>query len=522
MIINKSFQNFTLLLIFQMGTAFFSIATAQTVTTNQILMQPAHLKTEVNPDTRLILTFPDSFHLHNEGQVRIYDATTDALVDVLDMSIPPGPKNTRTLSPYDTMVFKGVPDKMYSVKEPDTNRLHIYQKNYIGGTRETDAFHFYPIIVRENTAIICLHNNKLDYNKTYYVQVDSNVFSLTNGYFKGIKKKDEWVFHTKKDAPSLETSSYIVSADGTGDFNTVQGAIDFIPDENPQRKTIYIKNGVYGEIVYFRNKENITIEGEDREQVIINYANNGVFNTRLMSPDPALSGGSHSLRAVFAADHSDNIHIANLTLRSLGEKPAQAEALLIIGDKNIVSHVNIEGSGDALQATGRIYVTDSKIQGFGDNVLGYGAVFFNRCDFVSTYGPHLWVRNTQANHGNVLLNCQLRTIGDIETTIARAPDSNGKTYPFVEAVLIDCKLDGITAAGWGKVADVTEHIRYWEYNSSTFDGKPVDISKRHPASRQLDSEKDAALIANYRRPEFILEGWSPKLETMYFQAPNAR
>src|SRR5690606_15076612 len=97
MIINRSFQNFTLLLIFQMGTAFFSIATAQTVTTNQILMQPAHLKTEVNPDTRLILTFPDSFQLHNEGQVRIYDATTDALVDVLDMSIPPGPKNTRTL-----------------------------------------------------------------------------------------------------------------------------------------------------------------------------------------------------------------------------------------------------------------------------------------------------------------------------------------------------------------------------------------------------------------------------------------
>lgn len=155
---------------------------------------------------------------------------------------------------------------------------------------------------------------------------------------------------------------------------------------------------------------------------------------------------------------------------------------------------------------------DSKIQGFGDNVLGYGAVFFDSCDFVSTYGPHLWVRNTKANHGNVLLNCTLRTIGDVETTIARAPNSNGYSYPFVEAVLIDCKLEGITPAGWGKVVDNTKDIRYWEYNSTTLDGKQVDISRRHPASRQLDLEKDAELIKNYRNPAYILNGWMPVLE----------
>src|SRR5690606_19799877 len=133
---------------------------------------------------------------------------------------------------------------------------------------------------------------------------------------------------------------------------------------------------MYEEIVYFRNKKNVTFLGEDREQVIIAYANNGVFNTRIMSPDPALAQGSHNIRAVFAVDKSKGIHIVNLTLRSIGEKPAQAEALLILGDEHIVDNVNIEGSGDALQATGNIYVRNTKIQGFGDNVLGYGAVFF--------------------------------------------------------------------------------------------------------------------------------------------------
>ena len=38
----------------------------------------------------------------------------------------------------------------------------------------------------------------------------------------------------------------------------------------------------------------------------------------------------------------------------------QAEGLLISGSKNIVSHVNIKGSGDALNLRGSVYLTDSR------------------------------------------------------------------------------------------------------------------------------------------------------------------
>ena len=123
---------------------------------------------------------------------------------------------------------------------------------------------------------------------------------------------------------------------------------------------------------------------------------------------------------------------------------------------------------------------------------------------------HLWVRNTKANHGNVLLNCTLRTIGDVETTIARAPNSNGKTYPYVEAVLINCKLEGIRPEGWGKTADTTDDIRYWEFNSTNLvDNKPADIRQRSAVSKQLTLEKDAALINNYKDPAYVLGGWIP-------------
>lgn len=509
----------SLFLLVLLGTLTIN-AQSYSDTLNLVSKFPADMAKEVNPDIHLRLTFPDKPILNNSGQIRIYDAFNDELVDILDLSIPPGPKNTRTPSPYDSLTYPSIPNKLYTVYEPDTSSIHVYQKNYIGGSTEADAYHFYPVLIHENTATICLHNNRLNYNKTYYIQIDPGVISSSKGSFQGITGKTGWTFSTKKNPPLADSKWLVVSADGKGDFNTVQGAVDFIPENNQERKTIFIKNGTYEEIIYFRNKENISFLGEDREKVVVCYANNGVFNNRPLSPDPALAMRYHNLRAVFAVNNSNGIYIVNLTLRSLGEKPAQAEALLLKGKEIIVSHVNIEGSGDALQATGTIYLTDSKIQGFGDNVLGYGAVFFNNCDFVSTYGPHLWVRNTLANHGNVLLHCTLRTIGDVETTIARAPNSRGKTYPYVEAVLINCKLDGIRPEGWGKVADVTDQIRYWEFNSTKIsDGKPVDVSQRHPVSRQLSMEKDAEVINNYKNPTYVFEGWTPAMAPLILSQP---
>jgi len=476
-------------------------------------MFPENGAASVNPDTYLKLTFAGTPTLLNTGTVRICNASTDQLVDELDLSIPPGPKNTRTPAPYDSFVYAGMPDSLYMVNSPDKDTTHLYQLNQIGGPGRHDAYHFYPVLLDGNAARIYPHHHRLEYGETYYVLIEKGMFILPDGEDFAITDKKQWTFTVKSDAPAAEAPRLIVSADGTGDFTTVQGAIDFIPRGKPAPVTIYIKNGIYEEIVNCVNRHQLKIIGESRENVIIRYPNNGVFNTKIVSPDPLQNKGYHNMRAVMAVYDSSEMTVADLTLHCMGEAPAQAEALLIKGDKMIVDNVSMEGSGDALQANGRIYVHNSKIQGFGDNVLGYGAVFFQDCDFVSTYGPHLWVRNTDKNHGNVLVNCTLRTIGDVETHIARAPDNHGIKYPYCEAVLIDCKLDGIRPEGWGRVTDNPEHVRYWEYNSTDLHtGQPVDVSRRHPASRQLTMENDAELINSYRNPAYVLQGWSPSLE----------
>ena len=209
----------------------------------------------------------------------------------------------------------------------------------------------------------------------------------------------------------------------------------------------------------------------------------------------------------------------NLTVKTTAY--GQAEGLLLNGEEIIVSHVTIIGSGDALQSNGSAYFTDSRIVGDGDTILGRGPAFFNSCELIS-YGPYMWIRNTSANHGNVFVNCKFQTRGNRNTIIARAPTNGGKNYPYSEAVLIDCTLSGIDPAGWGKIGGDTSNIRYWEYNSTNIsDGTPVDVSRRHPASRQLTKETDAAIIADYKNPAYVFGGWAPKMAPLILSQPES-
>lgn len=73
------------------------------------------------------------------------------------------------------------------------------------------------------------------------------------------------------------------------------------------------------------------------------YANNEVFN-----PHPSnistneWPGTFPSRRAAFMGDNSTSIHLVNLTIKTTAR--GQAEGLLLMGDRNILSHVTVAGS----------------------------------------------------------------------------------------------------------------------------------------------------------------------------------
>lgn len=478
---------------------------------------PQHNAGNVNPDTHLVLAFSSKPQLGKSGKIRVYDATTHRLVDSLDLSIPAGPttrdtaRTTPTPKPYEYVQghFTNANTKPGTPSGMALPNFGPYQLTIIGGF--TDGFHFNPVIIHDNTATIYLHNNLLTYGKTYQVSIDPQVFSGTPE-FKGISAS-AWKFSTKKAAPKAGQALLVVSTDGSGDFNTVQGAIDFVPENNQKPVTIFIKNGTYEEIVYFRKKANITFIGQDREKTIITYNNYEAFNAHPKNLGTnEVPGTFPSRRGTFMGDNCDNISIANLSI--INPSNQQAEGLLLTGEHNMLYHINIRGGGDALQVNGSVYMKESRLDGLGDAILGRGAAFFDGCDFYSR-AAFMWIRNTAANHGNVFINSKFHGTGPTPTEIAREPSNGGKTYPYSESVLINCSLEGISAAGWGKIDGDATNIHYWEYNSRNIsDDKPADVSKRHPLSHQLVAGKDDKLIADYSKPSFVLGGWMPPVNEL--------
>ena len=474
----------------------------------------------VNPDTHLVLTFASQPAIGKSGLIRVYDAAGHTLVDTLDLSIPAGPDPARRVTPAATIPLDPAIPTSPTTTTPAVRTtpadLDHYQLTTIGGLPD---FHFYPVIVHGNLATIYLHNNVLLYHHRYIVRIDPGVLTTAEGGFAGFTTDRAWTFSTKAAPPPANARRVVVAADGSGDFNTVEGAVDWAPDHPAQRVTIFIKNGSYEEIVFFRHKANLTFRGEDRDKVQVGYGNNSAFNPPMPGP---------SRRCAFSAYDSTGIELINFSLTN--SYFGQAEGLLLSGSQNIVSHMNIKGSGDALNLRGSVYLVDSTIVGDGDTILGVGPAFFRHCE-IKSVGPFMWIRNTDANHGNVFVNCTFIarerpaqsqgtattpqgnvSASTLTAVFARLPNNHGLNYPFAEAVLINCRLKNIPPIGWGPIDDDTSHLHLWEFNSTYFDGHPIDTTQRHPVSKQLTMPQDAQTIASYSDPSFVLGGWTPIVE----------
>ncbi len=474
------------------------------------LLFPANGAANINPDTHLVLTFASPPQIGTSGLIRIYDAADNALVDTLDLGIAPSPRpNGRA----------GGSTEAERVALGAASKMSDYQVNTIGGM----DFHFFPIIVRDNIATIYPHNNKLKYGRTYIVKMDASVLTTADRGFDGFDGR-EWTFKTKAAPPPANARRITVAADGSGDFNTVQGAIDFAPKAPAQRLTIFVRNGRYEELVYLADKSNITIRGEDRDKVQVGYPNNSAFNP---------PRGGPSRRPAFSIQNGADIQIRNFTINNyfIG----QAEALLVRGERTIVDHMTLNGSGDALTTYGTLYMADSKLVGDGDTILGYAALYCLRCE-IQSVGPFTWTRTPQGGHGNVFVDSKFlyldkplpwtvsetNRIGQKASGVFARLPRNGPAgaananFPYAEMVLINARTSGVPAEGWGPVEDKASfdwsNVRFMEFNTMTLDGPPIDLSKRHPIVRILDGSRDAETIANYRKPEYVLGGWKPKIE----------
>src|SRR5215212_10094984 len=452
---------------------------------------PAAGATNVNTDAQLKVTFDQAPTVGTSGKVRIYNAADDSLVDTVDLGFDtntgihaPGPQSARS----------------------------------IGGS--SWQFNYHPVVVDGNTATVYT-KAKLAYGQTYYVTMEPGVITDAAGApFVGVSDAAAWQFTTKAEGPAAGTNALTVAADGTGDFDTVQGAIDFVPTNNTQPVVINVRKGKYTEIVYVRsNKRYVTVRGEDRNESVIQYANNENLNT-----------GS-SPRATFGVDAPDftleNVTVHNTTTRFNGEnRTRQSEAFRGNNDRILLNRVNLKSFQDTLllqsQTNQGGFVNESYIEGDIDFLWGTGAVYFRNTEvkMVNSNAYYTQIRNGQGKNGYVFVNSRFTAAPGVTGAYLTRIDPD--QFPYSQVVLIDTVMGPhVRPEGWrfddnakdGFLAPLTQagypNVRFWEYNSRDESGNPVDVSQRHPVSHQMTQEE----ADFWRDPANVLGGWSPDLGT---------
>jgi pectin methylesterase-like acyl-CoA thioesterase/lysophospholipase L1-like esterase len=469
---------------------------------------PAARAKDVPPDAPLRLGFVTAPTVGQAGKIRITDTATGTVVETIDLAPPAG------TSPATAPVLAGT--RRRQPPQPWT------PTQAVGGI---EGFHYHPVLVIGTDGVIFPRHGSLAYGRTYRVTIDDGVFLDGSTPYAGLGTT-VWQFSTRAAPPAPGAGQLTVAADGTGDFCTVQGALDFIPEGNTAPVTILVRRGTYTEIIAFRHKDNITLRGEDRKETVLAYANNAGFSAYDGNPyspagkSPDDNGQPIYRRAVLLAQRDAGFTLENLTIRNTTPHGgSQSECIIFNGTdaaRAIVKDVDLYSFQDTLQVNGQAYIEGCYIEGDVDFMWGTGPSFFENCTARSTSSRAYYtqIRNPGTKHGFVYYHCTFDgTPGVTGDYLARIePDR----FPHSEVVLIDCVLDSsVGAVAWelqfAKAPAGPVPVHFWEYRSHGPNGSPVAVGQRPAFSRQLLEPGDAALIRDYSDPAAILgQGWNPR------------
>lgn len=301
--------------------------------------------------------------------------------------------------------------------------------------------------------------------------------------------------------------SFTVAQDGSGDYKTIQEAVNNVRDHSQQTVTINIKNGVYHEKLVIPSwKKNIALVGESKEKTIItndDYSGKD-FPTNDFTGNSKYSTYTSYTVLIQASDCSAQ----NLTIQNTAGRVGQAVALMIEADRVSIKNCNILGNQDTLYTAkdGRNYFENCYIEGTTDFIFGEATVVFQNCTIKSLSNSYVTAASTSANqkYGYVFFNCNLI-----------APEGVNKVFlgrpwrPYAKTVFINCNLGKhIVPQGWdpwkgdAMFPDKEKTVLYAEYQNK---GAGSNISERVNWSHQL-SKKEAK---KYTLANIFCE-WNPK------------
>lgn len=243
-------------------------------------------------------------------------------------------------------------------------------------------------------------------------------------------------------APYVRHYDFVVAKDGSGDFFTVQEAINAVPDFRKEgRTTIYIRKGVYKEkLIIPESKINVSLIGA--EGAVIS-GDDYASKPNRFGENMSTSGSSSCY--IYAPD----LICENLTFENTAGRVGQAVACFVSGDKVIFRNCHFLGNQDTLYNFGkhcRQYFENCYIEGTVDFIFGSSTAVFNRCTIHSLSKGYLTAPSTPQDeaYGYVFIDCRLTAADGVEKVYLARP-----WRPYGKSVFIHCEMDDhILPVGW--------------------------------------------------------------------------
>ncbi len=302
-------------------------------------------------------------------------------------------------------------------------------------------------------------------------------------------------------APFVCYYDFVVAKDGSGDFFTVQEAIDAVPDfSKVRRTTVYIRSGVYKEkLMLAESKINVSFFGESQETVLTydDYAQ----KKNVFGQEKGTSGSA----SFYVYGH--DFYAENITFENSAGPVGQAVAVFVNGDRVVFKNCRFLGNQDTLYTygkTSRQYYDNCYIEGTTDFIFGSSTVVFSKCEIRSKADSYITAASTTQGlpYGYVFMNCKLTADAGVTKVYLGRP-----WRPYAQTVFMNCDLGvHVLPVGWHNWSkkDAEKTVFYAEYKNF---GAGADAKQRVPWSHVL-TDKQAKGYAL----ESVLggnDGWNP-------------
>ena len=303
-------------------------------------------------------------------------------------------------------------------------------------------------------------------------------------------------------ATTQAEDSFVVAADGSGNYKTVLDAINAVPQFNPPRPfTIHVKPGTYRELVYIQREKRfvrLVGDGDDATKTIITFD----LNAGMKGPDDKIIGTFRT--PTFQVD-ADDFTAENITFENAAGRKGQALAIRIDGDCVAFRKCRFLGYQDTIFGNrGRHYYEDCYIEGAVDFIFGGATEFFERCEIHAKAPGYFTAASTPSfqEFGYVFDHCKLTGAEGVQSFLGRP------WRPFAATVYMHCEMsDAVKPQGWNNWGhpDREKTTRYAEFENT---GRGAETSQRVKWAKQLTAEEAAGFTV-----EKVLgnDGWRPDL-----------